>query len=77
MYCPTIGGFDLSKKDSWHWVRERLRLYLDDLLFLAGGLCFICAAGDLFGRPAALAMAGLWLTVSSMMVARARGGGGQ
>ena len=34
-----------------------LGLYLDDLLLLAGGGCFVRAALDLGGRPAALATA--------------------
>ena len=52
-----------------------LGLYLDDLLLLAGGGCFVRAALDLGGRPAALATAGVCLTAYAVMVARSRGGG--
>ena len=52
-----------------------LGLYLDDLLLLAGGGCFVRAALDLGGRPAALATAGVCLTAYAMVVARSRGGG--
>lgn len=52
-----------------------LGLYLDDLLLLAGGACFVLAALDLGGRPAALATAGACLTAYAVVVARSRGGG--
>ena len=52
-----------------------LGLYLDDLLLLAGGVCFVQAAIDLGGRPAALVTAGVCLTVYAVVVARSRGGG--
>ncbi len=52
-----------------------LGLYLDDLLLLAGGVCFVRAAIDLGGRPAALVTAGICLTVYAVVVARSRGGG--
>lgn len=51
-----------------------LGLYLDDLLLLAGGVCFVRAALDLGGRPAALVTAGVCLTVYAVVVARSRGG---
>ena len=51
-----------------------LGLYLDDLFFLAGGVCFVRAAIDLGGRPAALVTAGVCLTVYAVVVARSRGG---
>lgn len=54
---------------------KALGLYLDDLLLLAGGVCFVRAALDLAGRPAALATAGVCLTVYAVVVARSRGGG--
>lgn len=54
---------------------EALGLYLDDLLLLAGGGCFVRAALDLGGRPAALATAGVCLTAYAVVVARSRGGG--
>ncbi|WP_130869195.1 hypothetical protein [Intestinimonas massiliensis (ex Afouda et al. 2020)] len=63
-------------------MKEKLRravralgLYLDDLLLLAGGGCFVRAALDLGGRPAALATAGVCLTAYAVVVARSRGGG--
>ena len=52
-----------------------LGLYLDDLLLLAGGGCFVRAALDLGGRPAALVTAGVCLTAYAVVVARSRGGG--
>lgn len=52
-----------------------LGLYLDDLLLLAGGVCFVRAALDLGGRPAALTTAGVCLTAYAVVVARSRGGG--
>ena len=73
MYFPKIGGFDLKEKLG-RAVRA-LGLYLDDLLLLAGGGCFVRAALDLGGRPAALATAGVCLTAYSVVVARSRGGG--
>ena len=73
MYFPKIGGFDLKEKLG-RAVRA-LGLYLDDLLLLAGGGCFVRAALDLGGRPAALATAGVCLTAYAGVVARSRGGG--
>ncbi|OUN05507.1 hypothetical protein B5G43_12540 [Flavonifractor sp. An92] len=58
-------------------VGRALALYLDDLLLLAGGVCFVRAALDLGGRPAALAVAGVCLTAYAVLVARSRGGGGR
>ena len=55
---------------------RRLALYLDDLLLLAGSACFVRAAWEAWGRPAALAVAGVCLVAYAVMVARARGGGG-
>ncbi|MCI6255946.1 MAG: hypothetical protein MR648_05050 [Clostridiales bacterium] len=62
-------------------MRERLRraggtlaFYLDDLLLVAGGGCFVRAALEAGGRPAALAVAGAWLTLCAILVARSRGG---
>ena len=79
-----IGGFDV--KETLARLRSRtfrvtravvnvLGLYLDDLLLLAGGVCFVQAALDLGGRPAALVTAGVCLTVYAVVVARSRGGG--
>lgn len=58
----------------WRAVRA-LGLYLDDLLLLAGGGCFVRAALDLGGRPAALVTAGVCLSAYAVVVARSRGGG--
>ncbi len=52
-----------------------LGLYLDDLLLLVGGGCFVRAALDLGGRPAALVTAGVCLTAYAVVVAKSRGGG--
>ena len=57
MYFPKIGGFDLKEKLG-RAVRA-LGLYLDDLLLLAGGGCFVRAG----------------LTAYAVVVARSRGGG--
>ena len=84
MYFRKIGGFDL--KETWSrllsrtggWLRTAgrlLGLYLDDLLLLAGGVCFVRAAFDLGGRPVALVTAGVCLTAYAVVVARSRGGG--
>ena len=73
MYFPKIGGFDLKEKLG-RAVRT-LGLYLDDLLLLAGGGCFVRAALDLGGRPAALVTAGVCLTAYAVVGARSRGGG--
>lgn len=84
MYFRRIGGFEL--KETWSRLLSRmgrglrtagrlLGLYLDDLLLLAGGVCFVRAAFDLGGRPVALVTAGVCLTVYAVVVARSRGGG--
>ena len=52
-----------------------LAMYLDDMLLLAGGVCFVKAALDLGGRPAGLAVAGACLTAYAIVVAKSRGGG--
>lgn len=54
-----------------------LGLYLDDLLLLAGGACFVRAAWEAWGRTEALAVAGVCLVAYAMVIARARGGGGK
>ena len=56
---------------------RRLALYLDDLLLLAGCGCFVRAAWEGWGRPAALAVAGTCLGAYALVIARARGGGGR
>ena len=64
------------------WLRRRcaalgrtLALYLDDLLLLGGGVCFVCAAYERMGRPAALAVAGVCLVAYALVIARSRRGG--
>ena len=52
-----------------------LALYLDDLLMLAGGGCFVRAAWELGGRPAALLVAGGCLVAYAVVIAKARRGG--
>ena len=52
-----------------------LALYLDDLLLVAGGCCFVRAAWEAWGRPAALAAAGVCLVAYAVVIARSRGGG--
>ena len=52
-----------------------LCLYLDDLFLVSSGVCFVRAALDLGGRPAALVTAGVCLTAYAVVVARSRGGG--
>ena len=71
-----------EKKNFWPVLAQVIRavigylgLYLVDLLLIAGGGCFVQAAFDLGGRPAALATAGVCLTVYAVVVARSRGGG--
>lgn len=56
---------------------RRLALYLDDLLLLAGSACFVRAAWELGGRPAALLVAGGCLVAYAVVIARARRGGRQ
>ena len=72
MYFPRIGGFDLKK--CLKKLGETLALYLDDLLLLAGGGCFVRAAWEAWGRPAALAVAGVCLVAYALVIARSRGG---
>lgn len=54
---------------------RRLALYLDDLLLLAGSACFVRAAWELGGRPAALLVAVGCLVAYAVVIARARRGG--
>ena len=56
---------------------EVLIKYLDDLLLISGGICFVLAAWGWGGRPAALAVAGGWLCLLAFLVARGRRGGGR
>ena len=59
----------------WKAAWRRLALYLDDLLLLAGGACFVRAAWGLGGRPAALLVAGGCLVAYAVVIAKARRGG--
>ncbi len=65
------------------WARARpallalLGLYLDDLLLVAAGACFVAAAGRAFGESAALAVAGVCFLGYGVVVAKARKGDGQ
>ena len=76
-YCRKIGGFDVRERigRGLRRVVRGLALYLDDMLLLAGGVCFVKAALDLGGRPAGLAVAGACLTAYAIVVAKSRGGG--
>lgn len=56
-------------------VIQVLVLYLDDLLLIGGGCCFVRAAWEAFGRPAGLAVAGLCLCSFALVIARSRKGG--
>lgn len=59
------------------WQRvKRLGPYLDDILLVAGGVCFTAAGGLFAGAAPALAIAGAWLTLLAVLVARGRGAGG-
>ena len=76
-YFRKIGGFDVRERIGRRLRRvvRGLALYLDDMLLLAGGVCFVKAALDLGGRPAGLAVAGACLTAYAIVVAKSRGGG--
>lgn len=54
-----------------------LGLYLDDLLFLAGGGCLVRAAWLWRGQAVATLVAGLCLLGCAVIVARSRRGGGR
>ena len=57
------------------YLSRQQRMYLDDLLLLAGGACFVRAAWELGGRPAALLVAGGCLVAYAVVIAKARRGG--
>ena len=59
----------------WKAAGRRLALDRDDLLLLAGGACFVRAAWELGGRPAALLVAGGCLVAYAVVIAKARRGG--
>lgn len=48
-----------------------LGLYLDDLLMVSGGICFVAAAALRWGAAAGLATAGGCLVLFSILAARA------
>lgn len=48
-----------------------LSLYLDDLLLVSGGVCFVAAAALRWGAAAGLATAGGCLVLFSVLAARA------
>ena len=56
-------------------VARWLATYIDDLLLLGGGVCFVAAAQMQFGVAAALAVAGCCLTAYAVVIARAKRGG--
>lgn len=80
------GGFELKRLKEGlafagraiaHYGRAIVKIvgvYLDDLLLIGAGVCLVGAAGDLGGRAAALAVAGVWCAVYAVVVARSRGG---
>lgn len=55
---------------------KRLGPYLDDILLVSGGVCFVAAGGLFAGAALALAVAGAWLTILAVLVARGKGDGG-
>lgn len=55
---------------------KRLGPFWDDILFLAGGVCFTTAGGLFAGAAFALAVAGAWMTILAILVARGKGAGG-
>lgn len=68
------------------WVRAQPALaalgglvstYLDDLLMVAAGVCFVRGAGYLGGQPAAQLTAGVCLLAYAIVIARARKAGGR
>ena len=61
-----------KEKRSARWKKflASFALYLDDLLLVAGGICFVVAAGLCGGAPAALGTAGAFLVIYAILVAR-------
>lgn len=51
-------------------LKQSLAVYLDDLLLIAGGVCFVAAAAC-YGRAQALGVAGACLIAYGRLVARA------
>lgn len=58
----------------WSKLKGAVGTYLDDLLMLAAGGCFVASALLVGGLPAGLAVAGVWLALCAMAVARAKRG---
>lgn len=56
-------------------VLQALVLYLDDLLLIGSGCCFVTAAWEYAGRPAGLAVAGACMCILALVIARSRKGG--
>lgn len=54
---------------------KRLGPYLDDILLAAGGVCFTAAGGLFAGAALALTVAGGWLTLLAVLVAKGKGAG--
>ena len=84
MYKVKIGGSDVKEKLKTIWSRaapairkvvRTLVLYMDDLLLIGAGTCFILGAQEAFGKAAALAVSGVWLSLYAVVIARARRGG--
>ena len=70
----------MKKPKKTVWARARpllaaflswLGLYLDDLLMVSGGVCFVSAAALRWGAAAGLTTAGGCLVLFSVLVARA------
>lgn len=72
--APALVGAGCGIADLCKRALLLLGLYLDDLLFLAGGICFVRAADGLAGRDWAAAVAGVCLVAYALVVARSRGG---
>nr|DAE15039.1 MAG TPA: Protein of unknown function (DUF1056) [Siphoviridae sp. cty3u30]DAL07477.1 MAG TPA: Protein of unknown function (DUF1056) [Caudoviricetes sp.] len=53
-------------------ILQTVSLYIDDLLLLGGGACFIRAAYLWLGDAAAYAAAGMCLTAYAVVIARSR-----
>lgn len=70
--CPIRTHFQTAVQK----LREILVIYLDDLLLIGGGGCFVAAACEYAGRPAGLAVAGAWMCILALVIARSRNGGG-
>ena len=58
------------KKEKRSRGRELVRLYLDDMLAVAGGGCLTAAAGLAFGAAAAMAVLGTALLAGAVTVAK-------